>query len=617
MQRLCLDCHREIASLMARRQGYHGQLAGRPAAAQRCATCHPEHAGRDFALIAWPDSSPQRFDHRTAGWPLDGKHAALACGRCHQEAFRTAPVAALSPRRSGAGWVGLDTTCSSCHARDDAHRGALGSGCADCHTTGGWSPASRFDHDRSRYPLTGAHRQVICAQCHLRAGMVPDTAADGRPVPRFRPLDFGECSACHADPHRGAMSSRCSSCHVTAGFDVIDHRTFNHAATAFPLLGKHRGVACEACHGPGMARPRPAFAACADCHRDVHRGEATVAGAAVDCRTCHTVDGFVPVTFSRADHAKTRFPLGGAHRDVACAACHIPTRVAGDTATIVPLRIAVAGCATCHADPHGGQVTTPACDGCHTDAAWNTVTFDSAAHARSGFPLAGRHAAIACAACHGVRRPGLPAPAAPAAGTAGVQFRIGESRCADCHADPHRGGGDSIATGDCAGCHSPAGFFPATVSAEAHARFGFALDGAHGAAACRDCHTQWSARRGDDTAGATLIAAVTPLRPVALAAVRARRCAGCHADPHGGQFRPRADSGRCDACHATDTFIGAARFDHDHDPDAAFPLEGAHARVACGACHRRGSGAAAAGVVTYRPLSRRCEDCHGRSGGRT
>ncbi len=615
MQRLCLECHREIAALIGQHQGYHGRLATGPNGAQRCATCHPEHAGRNFALIAWPDSTPERFDHRTAGWALDGRHAALACARCHQQAFRTAPAAALSPRRGSAGWVGLDTGCASCHTRDDPHRGALGTRCAACHTTGDWAPASRFDHDRSRYPLTGAHRQVSCAQCHLRAGVPPDTASNGRLVPRFRPLRFAECSACHADPHHGALSSRCSTCHVTAGFDVIDHRTFDHAATAFPLLGKHRNVACEACHGANLARPRPSFAACADCHRDVHRGEAVVQGAAVDCRSCHTVDGFVPATFSRADHAATSFALTGAHRDVACAACHVRQRAGSDTAAFVPLRIAVSGCVTCHADPHGGQVASLACATCHTDAAWTAVAFDSAAHARSGFPLIGRHGAVACTACHGIRRAGLPAPTATGVvGPAGVQFRIGETRCADCHADPHGAAAGSIATTDCAGCHSPAGFFPATVPAEAHARFGFVLDGVHGATACRDCHTAWSARRADDTAGATLIAAAAPIGNVPLAVVRARRCAGCHADPHGGQFRSRADSGRCDRCHATDTFIGAARFDHDHDADAAFPLAGAHARVACAACHRRGTGADATRPVVYRPLSRRCEDCHGRSG---
>ena len=38
------------------------------------------------------------------------------------------------------------------------------------------------------------------------------------------------------------------------------------------------------------------------------------------CATCHTTSGWSPATF---DHAKTGFPLTGAHATVACAQCHV------------------------------------------------------------------------------------------------------------------------------------------------------------------------------------------------------------------------------------------------------------------------------------------------------
>ena len=87
----CVSCHREIAWLAERNRGLHAR-AGRA----DCATCHPDHAGRDFALVKWPDGSANRFDHARAGWSLEGKHARLSCEKCHTADRRVSP-----PRRSG------------------------------------------------------------------------------------------------------------------------------------------------------------------------------------------------------------------------------------------------------------------------------------------------------------------------------------------------------------------------------------------------------------------------------------------------------------------------------------------------------------------------------------
>ena len=588
MPRLCLSCHREIGSLLAQNRGYHARDAKN--SGKSCAACHPDHAGRDFNLIAWPAGGRERFDHRTAGWPLDGKHAPLACDRCHRQEFRTGQVATLSPRKNTPGWVGLETSCVSCHQRDDPHKNSLGPGCEKCHNAVAWAPAPKFDHAASRYPLTGKHADVACAKCHLAAALGIAPGADGKRTPRFKPLPFAECSSCHADPHQGRLAGKCSDCHVTRGFDVRDRRDFNHALTRYPLLGRHRTAACEGCHGRDMAKPRPTFGTCATCHADSHGGEATLAGAFVDCATCHRVEGFTPSTYTLAQHRTAKFALGGKHDAVPCAKCHTTTRSAGTAKNTVHIRVAFATCASCHADPHGTQLPGRACDQCHSDRGWKEMRYNPADHARTRLPLDGKHATIACGTCHGSARRGLAAlPATASLGRAGVMFRIPEVRCVACHADPHVGTGTGTARRDtvngCAECHNAAAFTPSTVTAESHAKFSFRLDGAHRAVPCRECHTALPG----------------------LGVPKGATCSSCHQNPHGSQFGARADSGRCETCHTTDTFIGAARFNHDRD--AAFATKGAHAAVPCAKCHRSETVAGVTRIV-YRPLAHRCEDCH-------
>lgn len=609
MPRLCVACHREVGWLVTQGRGLHaheGKTSGKS-----CGSCHPDHAGRDFEMIAWGPGGSAKFNHRAAGWPLEGKHATTACDKCHRLEFRTGPAAALSPRKGSAGWMGLETSCVSCHRRDDPHANSLGPECQKCHNIAAWKPAPRFDHGNSRYPLTGKHADVTCDKCHLAASLNIPVGADGKRAARFKPLAFNECSSCHADPHRGQLSAKCGSCHVTRGFDVIDRREFNHAATRYPLLGKHRTVACDACHGHGMTKPKPAFETCSVCHADVHAGEATLAGARADCAACHQVDGFQPATFTIAQHQQTAFALGGKHAGVKCAACHTSTSTAASTTKVVHIRVAFTDCVSCHADPHGMQLTAGKCTQCHIDAGWAEIRYDRAAHSTTRLPLDGQHAVLSCASCHGPVRPGLPALAASASiGKAGVLFKIAEVRCAACHSDPHRTAGSAgrrDTTAGCESCHNSIAFRPATISIAAHARFAFPLEGAHRAVPCAACHTTLTTANQPGGRGTSLVGAPRPLSGIALNAVRGTTCVACHENPHGTQFTTRADNGRCEGCHGTDAFTVTPKFNHDRD--AAFALAGAHAHVACAKCHRTETVAGVARVI-YRPVPHRCEDCH-------
>jgi hypothetical protein len=623
MAQLCLQCHREVAWLIERGRGLHAREVKQNR--RECASCHPDHAGRDFALISWSDAAgggdrttpPPRFDHRQAGWNLEGKHATARCEGCHTARFRTSTAAALSKRRGSPGWMGLETTCVSCHRADDPHRASLGSTCESCHEAQAWSPAPNFDHARSSYPLTGKHADVPCERCHASPRLNPRRGASGGLIPVFKPVPASECSSCHDDPHAGRLSSRCSECHVTRGFDSAADRAFDHTLTRFPLRGRHATVACAGCHGTRLTQRTPPYATCAGCHADPHQGEATLAGKATDCSGCHRVDGFRAVTFSVAQHARTRFALEGKHAQVACINCHTSAAGTRGTARVVRIRMPFDRCAACHANPHGAQLaargTGATCESCHRVAGWAPSTFSTTAHATLRVTLSGRHATAGCPACHAISRPGLPSlPASlqEALGSARVLLRVRETECAGCHVDPHAGryraGGARPMPGGCAACHGTETFSPSTIDVAAHAAFSFTLEGAHRAVPCAGCHEELKPHQHPTS---TLLLAARNAPRLPFTPWRDGTCAGCHGSPHGAQFADRPGGGACQSCHDLERFAPASRFDHDRD--AAFSLRGAHARVLCASCHKpTTTPGAVTGVIAYRPLSARCESCH-------
>ena len=608
----CLACHREIAWLRQQGRGLHSRADGQGA----CSTCHPDHAGRDFQLIQWPGGSAERFDHARAGYQLEKSHADAKCTACHAPRLRVSPAARLSPRRTGAGWVGLERDCVSCHT--DPHRGSLTGACTRCHDTGEWKDAPSFDHERTSYPLTGQHADVPCAKCHLAPRLRPALDSAGRPMPVFRPVPFKDCSACHANPHAGSLTGACRSCHVTSSFKTTDRAAFDHDRTRYPLRGRHATVACVSCHaGTGNAAARPGFATCAGCHRDPHNGEATIGGNAADCSACHRVEGFGTPTFTAEQHRATAFPLLGRHASVACEACHAarPTEPGARTAAgrVIPIRVASGKCTDCHGGAHGSQLAARsdggACSSCHSVDGWRPAEYGTAAHALTRFPLDGAHVTISCASCHASRRPGLrPLGTDVASGTARVALRPPELACADCHADPHEWRTAETAPPPCVACHTTRAFRPTKMDAAAHARTGYPLEGAHQAVPCVACHHEMERAKPPST----LVAAAPRAAPLRLG-LTPTTCAGCHSDPHGGRFTT-VSGGACDGCHTLTAFRPASRFDHARI--ARFPLQGAHQRVDCTACHRQPLGTKPGAPLVYTGLSPKCESCHAAAPGK-
>jgi len=496
--RLCLDCHKDLASELTARRGLHGKQY----ASRACEECHVEHVGRNTKLIRWPGGAMDKLDHALTGWALAGGHTKVTCAKCHTKA---------SPQGRPQ-FLGTKTTCAGCHK--DPHAGKFPGDCQKCHGVASWKAFERdkFDHALARFALTGKHTDVACEKCHT-----------GTP-PTWKPLAFATCETCHADPHKKQFAPKpCTACHDTSGWaSGSDKLRANHPVLS--LAGGHAKVACKSCHDRGNDKPPSKGSRCEGCHRPIH-----VAAFSTRCEGCHASIRWVglPESVGRDNHGKTRYPLAGKHQAVACAQCHPANKPVAQRYR----QLAFAACTACHADTHKGEFAATgggACAQCHTVAGFAPTTFGVAEHGKTKFALDGKHVATPCGSCHPGARPR-------------VAFTVARQACADCHANPH---GEQfareMAAGGCARCHTAFDWHQARID---HSTW--PLAGAHARTACTACH-------GAQQQGA---------QPAAYRGIP-RECEGCHDDLHAGQFRQTQPVKPCKTCHGPESFKIAATFDH-------------------------------------------------------
>ncbi|MFK7894772.1 MAG: cytochrome c3 family protein [Myxococcota bacterium] len=417
---LCLTCHEDVSADISADIGFHGR--NDLARSGQCKSCHSDHLGRDADIHGLSEST---FDHRQTDYPLLGRHGLVACQDCHEPEL---------PKREA------PSECIDCHRTDDAHDGALSEDCGQCHDELRWS-TTRFDHAKTSYPLTGAHREASCEGCHAgeRYKETPQT-----------------CVSCHSmdDAHQGRFGSDCADCHSTSGWQK---KSFDHGSeSGFPLRGVHAETECSTCHrAPPGERTLPEN--CAGCHssEDVHAGR-----FGIDCAGCHSETAWSRVQF---DHeAASDFALKGAHAESSCNACH--TGQVDQTNEKIELS---RSCAGCHGDDdvHSGELGTD-CAACHSEDSFSSrVRFD---HDLTPFPLLGLHAVSSCESCH----------------VADKTFQEADLDCVSCHQqkDVH----DQTLGSDCAVCHNPNGWkfwrFDHSASTD------FDLNGAHAGVECGVCH---------------------------------------------------------------------------------------------------------------------------------
>ena len=284
----CITCHEDI------HEGKFGT---------DCRQCHNENSFNVEAMS-------KDFNHGMTEFPLEGKHVNVDCKSCHGSSMTESLPHSL---------------CLDCH--DDFHEGQLKiegqtRDCQDCHNVYGFDQVlySFEDHAETQFPLEGAHLATPCFLCHL----------DEKDEWRFE-LAHENCTDCHEDIHEGKIdgeyldSGNCLGCHAVDAWDLI---SFDHNRTQFELIGAHQEVRCAKCHidesGQSFKESQlftGISSECSTCHQDSHRGQ-FAEGNVTDCRRCHDENAWVPSHF---DHDSAAFVLDGAHINVDCGKCHIPT----------------------------------------------------------------------------------------------------------------------------------------------------------------------------------------------------------------------------------------------------------------------------------------------------
>jgi hypothetical protein len=356
----CGACHQDAHAGSA-------TIAGKPV---DCATCHDVSGfGSSTFTVAM---------HRKSRYPLDGKHASVACAKCH-----VSKPAGVAPETLGSSGIWMRPrfdACERCHA--DAHGDQLAaskprSACKDCHTVDGFRPSTytRSDHASLRLPLTGAHAPLDCRGCHAvgRVGLPalaqPEKAGPAKFVFRIPELT---CEQCHRDPHQGRFAAKgarsnpagCLGCHDVSAFRPARVDVAVHQSYRFPLEGAHQAVPCAACHKELATRSASrtliadsaaptsllftiAKQTCASCHSGPHGNQFDARKDHGACEACHGVDSFRPASRFRHDR-DTPFRLEGAHARVACDRCHKPTRDRGGNVRVVYQGVPTR-CEACHA----------------------------------------------------------------------------------------------------------------------------------------------------------------------------------------------------------------------------------------------------------------------------
>jgi len=437
----------------------------------------------------------------------------------------------------------------------------------------------KFDHNLTGYILDGKHLGVKCHDCHQSKNISQDIETK-EPKKNLSTTFQGlgqECATCHADEHRGQVSTKCTTCHTIAGWKPP--AKFNHESAKFKLTGKHVTVACNNCHTlivdnrsekdkDYLKLTGISSAKCLDCHKDAHNNK-----FGQNCEGCHNTGSWSDIARGQFDHSKTHFALLGAHANVACEKCHAPGK---------PFKgLKYEKCRDCHSDYHKGQFASRpqagACEECHTVASYLPTSFSIEAHDKTKYPLQGSHLAIPCNACH--KKEML------AGNVETIKFKFENTRCLSCHKDPHKGQLDKFVTKDgCEFCHAVQSWRQTSYD---HSHTKFPLEGKHKAIACRACHGKEEKE----------------MKFVSLSL----NCNECHEDIHRGQFVFEGQAKtECARCHtAADWKPG--KFDHNRD--TAFKLDGAHLKVACIGCHKQAVDNGKP-YIKFKPLGTACSSCH-------
>lgn len=426
----CLDCHKQRKPLPAEKSRKNWSWVGLN---DKCLSCHQDihrfgnhlikgtGLGRDCLSChnetKWEQTPNFSHDQHTR-FKVDGAHESLSCKECHltKDAKAKPPVwLKLGIYR----WSEMDRkTCEVCH--DNPHRNEfskkfLNKKCTDCHSTLDWQTMNQsrsFDHSKTLFPLTGAHKATSCAQCHLKGK---------KSVYKFESRSKEFCVDCHTNVHQGLFTQKysdisCSLCHNAEKFTKLE--SFDHQKTRMALRDAHAKADCNKCHLPGKRKltlytpnvrkkdfpkgkeflhGRYLFGEnvqkeCLKCHSEVHGKQ-----LGSDCLKCHTEIRWEIASFNH--NQLTQYELKSKHQEVGCKECHPPFKdrkvmEMGKEITVIHYSGISTNCLGCHKDVHKGSFGNR-CEDCHSERGWK-VTKDF----HKNFSLTGIHYSLNCNECH-------------------------------------------------------------------------------------------------------------------------------------------------------------------------------------------------------------------------
>lgn len=441
-----------------------------------------------------------------------------------------------------------DITCRVCHTDHKGRNAKIAAVDKD-----------KFDHDRTNFPLKGAHKELRgkCTSCHAAKKKFRDAPTD--------------CFTCHRkdDVHKGGLGKKCEDCHN----DVKWKETrFDHDKdTKFKLTGEHIKTECKECHIDGKHKDTPKD--CYSCHKKDDNDKGHHGKFGTKCEKCHNADTWEEPTFNH--DRDTKYRLKGKHQSAECTSCHKATLFTEKLPT---------KCVSCHRKDddekgHKGSLGEK-CDACHDEQSWKKTSFDHDKDTK--YPLEGKHKTAKCDSCH---KSGLK----PAPGTKSLEKL--PTKCAECHRKEDNDKGHKGKFGDkCDTCHTAKDWKKSIFDHDLDTKY--LLKGKHKPAKCAACHT-----------GQLYVQKI------------ATDCFSCHRKDdeekgHKGQL-----GNRCDNCHREMDWK-VEKFDHNR---SRFPLTGGHARTECKKCHqtsafrnapRECNGCHEKEDVHKRVFGIKCETCH-------
>jgi hypothetical protein len=579
----CLSCHKEIQQSIDKKKSFHGIAYQKKA----CIECHMDHKGRDYDSTK---INTKEFNHDLTGHVLHGKHKEIKCLDCHKETR-----AKMATRKDDIHFMGLTTTCKSCHQKQDVHmfkNDFANKDCNSCHNEIKWKDVKNFDHAKvSTFKLEGKHAEMSCNRCHTPNG---DRVAPS--IYKWDNLAQDSCLACHKPYHKDTLSQKfnngqCSKCHDQNTWKIAK---FNHAVTGMTLNGKHGETTCLKCHtqttppqevtyklfsGPAkltMNKWVGLQSNCISCHKDIHQSGGVLSkrfGKLDQCQTCHNERSFKEgVNFNHS--IDTRFKIDGKHKELNCIKCHTNSDPANkDSNRLYQFKdFEKDNCVICHKSPHlktfSQKNLDKRCNSCHVTSSWKeTKKSDQFNHnVDTNFTLDGKHQKLECNSCH--------------KNGDNKVFKFGfadKQYCEACHANVHKNQfSEKFSNKSCLECHNADSF--KDLKKFDHNKTNFVLDGKHSdpKVACTSCHkptNEFINYKGVN---------VRPKSNFIFNDDKKGQCETCHSNVHKNQFNQSTQEKACTTCHTTQTFHQRKTFDHQM---TKFPLVGFHEKADCLKCH--------------------------------